>query len=115
MSGRIICATVFSRTLLLGLAVGGGACRNAAPPSAPPPPEVAIVTVAPESVPESYDFTGEVVPFRRVEVRARVEGIIESRPFVEGAQVKPGQILYRLDHVRYEAAYRSASGPLRER
>lgn len=108
MSGRIKQANAFQQALLLGLVLVVGACRKAAPPSAPPPPEVAVVTVGPETVPQSFDFTGEVVPFRRVEVRARVEGIIESRPFVEGAQVKPGEVLYRLDAVRFEAAYRSA-------
>jgi membrane fusion protein, multidrug efflux system len=49
-----------------------------------------------------------VVPYRRVEVRSRIEGIIESRPFTEGATVRRGQVLYRLERVRPEAAYRSA-------
>ena len=48
-------------------------------------------------------------PIKRVEVRARVDGVIEARPFTEGALVKPGQVLYRLERVRYEAAYRSAA------
>jgi len=85
-----------------------GGCGRKAPPPTPPPPEVAVLVVAPATVAESYDFSGEVVPFRRVEVRARVDGIIEQRPFTEGALVRPGQVLYRLDRVRYEAAYRSA-------
>ena len=41
-------------------------------------------------------------------MRSRVEGIIVERPFTEGSVVAKGQVLYRLDHVRYEAAYRSA-------
>jgi membrane fusion protein, multidrug efflux system len=86
----------------------GGACKKAPPPQAPPPPEVAVVQVEPTRVPTSFDFTGEVQPYRRVEVRARVDGVIEARPFTEGATVKPGQVLYRLDRVRPEAAYRSA-------
>jgi membrane fusion protein (multidrug efflux system) len=70
--------------------------------------EVAVVTVAPRTVQESFEFPGQVEPYRRVEVRARVEGIIEARPFTEGAIVRPGELLYRLDKVRYEAAYRAA-------
>jgi membrane fusion protein (multidrug efflux system) len=85
-----------------------GACKKEAPPQAPPPPEVAVVQVEPRRVPTSFEFTGEVQPYRRVEVRARVDGVIEARPFTEGATVKPGQVLYRLDRVRPEAAYRSA-------
>ncbi|HEX5385721.1 MAG TPA: efflux RND transporter periplasmic adaptor subunit [Gemmatimonadales bacterium] len=92
---------------LLALLVASS-CKHAAPPQAPPPPEVAVVTLAPRPVPESYEFTGEVQPYRRVEVRARIDGVIEARPFTEGAFVKPGQVLYRLDRVRPEAAYQNA-------
>jgi membrane fusion protein (multidrug efflux system) len=83
-------------------------CQSKAPPKAPPPPEVAVVTVKPEEVPETYEFSAEVVPYRRVEVRSRIEGIIEARVFTEGATVRRGQVLYRLERVRPEAAYRSA-------
>ena len=89
-------------------AVLAGACKKDPAPQAPPPPEVAVVQVEPRRVPTSFEFTGEVAPYRRVEVRARVDGVIESRPFTEGSTVKPGQVLYRLDRVRPEAAYRSA-------
>jgi membrane fusion protein (multidrug efflux system) len=68
-------------------------CKKDAPPGAPPPPEVAVVKVEPRRVPTTYDFTGEVQPYRRVEVRARTDGVIESREFSEGAVVKPGQVL----------------------
>ena len=92
------------------LAVLGAACRTsqAAPPK-PPPTEVSIVTLAPQTLPLGYEFVGEVQPVRRVEVRSRIEGIIEARPFTEGAFVKAGDVLYRLERVRYDAAYRSAS------
>jgi membrane fusion protein (multidrug efflux system) len=91
------------------LALVAAGCKKSAPPPAPPAPEVAVVQVEPRRVPTAYDFTGEVQPYRRVEVRSRVDGVIESRPFTEGATVKPGQVLYRIDPVRPQAAYRSAS------
>lgn len=83
------------------------ACGKPAAPPAPPPPEVGVVEVQPQRVPTSFEFTGEVAPYRRVEVRARIDGVIEQRPFTEGATVKPGQVLYRLDPIRPEAAFRS--------
>lgn len=89
--------------LLLALA-----CRKAPPPQAPPPPEVGVVTVAPEAVPVAYDFSGEVQPYRRVEVRARVEGVILARSFIEGQVVHAGQLLYRIDPVRTNAAFEGA-------
>ena len=93
--------------------LAAAACHDsAATPSAPPPPEVGVVTVAPRPLPLSYEFVGEVQPIRRVEVRARVDGVIEARPFTEGAFVKAGDVLYRLERIRYDAAYRSASARL---
>ncbi len=97
--------TIFAAATSLIVA---GACNKGGPPQAPPPPEVAVVDVEPQRVPTSFDISGEVYPYRRVEVRAREDGVIEERPFTEGATVKPGQVLYRLDRVRPEAAYQSA-------
>lgn len=77
-----------------------------------PPPEVSIVTVRPTAVPQTFEFPGQVQAYRRVEVRSRVDGVIEERPFTEGTIVQPGQVLYRLDSVRYEAAYRAAEARL---
>ena len=77
-----------------------------------PPTEVSIVTVRPTAVPQTFEFPGQVQAYRRVEVRSRVDGVIEERPFTEGTIVQPGQVLYRLDSVRYEAAYRAAEARL---
>jgi membrane fusion protein (multidrug efflux system) len=95
------------------LAVVAAACSqsNATPP-APPPAEVGVIAVEPRTLPLSYEFVGEVQSIKRVEVRARVDGVIESRPFTEGSLVKAGQVLYRLERVRYDAAFRSASARL---
>jgi membrane fusion protein (multidrug efflux system) len=96
---------------LLGLAAAACSQSDAAPPG-PPPAQVGVITVERRTLPLSYEFVGEVQPIKRVEVRARVDGVIESRPFTEGSLVKAGQILYRLERVRYDAAYRSASARL---
>src|SRR6185437_14522569 len=96
---------------LAALLVIAVACGKSAPPSAQsfalPPTPVGVVTVAPARVAEAYEFAGQVQPFRRVEVRSRVDGIVVDRPFTEGSVVEKGQVLYRLDTVRYEAAYRT--------
>lgn len=101
--------SVLAAVLVLGAV---GCKRGAEAPPAPPPAEVGVVAVAPRTLPLSYEFVGEVQPTRRVEVRARVDGIIEARPFTEGAFVKPGDVLYRLERVRNDAAYRSAAARL---
>ena len=73
-----------------------------------PPAQVGVVTVTPHTVPLPYEIVGQVEPFRRVEVRSRVEGVIVERPFTEGSTVARGQLLFRLDSVRYQAAYGGA-------
>ena len=95
--------------VLIAPLAASGCNKSAATPSAPPPPEVGVVTVSARALPLSYEFVGEVEPIKRVEVRARVDGVIESRPFIEGSFVKAGQVLYTLERVRSDAAYRSAS------
>ncbi|HEX7545673.1 MAG TPA: efflux RND transporter periplasmic adaptor subunit [Gemmatimonadaceae bacterium] len=95
---------VAATALVLSAACG----RGAAPPRSFPPAEVGIVTVAPQTLPQTYDLVGQVEPSRRTEVRARVEGVILERPFTEGAAVEAGQVLFRLDRVKTEAAYASA-------
>src|SRR6266853_1280959 len=87
------------------------ACGKESPP-APPPPEVSVVTVAPRSVDETIEFMGEVEAWRSVQVRAQVAGVIVNRPFQEGAQVRVGDVLYRIDRTTYEADWRSAKAGL---
>lgn len=73
-----------------------------------PPPDVRFVTLAPANVPLTYEFAAQVIPYRRVEIRPRVEGIIQERSYAEGSVVKAGQLLYRIEPARYEAAFRAA-------
>lgn len=100
------------KKLALLLAMTAASGRSAPPAQAPPSPEVAVVELRPETLPLTYESVGEVQPIRRVEVRARIDGIIQSRPFTEGALVKAGDVLYRIERVRYDAAYRSAAARL---
>jgi membrane fusion protein (multidrug efflux system) len=100
---------------LLFAAVGAGraALRRApAAPAAPPPPEVAVLTVAPETVAAHYEYVGQAEASRRVEVRSQVTGVIVARPYVEGTDVAQGTLLFRIDPTTYEAAYRSAQARL---
>jgi membrane fusion protein (multidrug efflux system) len=81
---------------------------------APPPPSVSTVNVAPTSVPLSYEYAARVSAFRQTEVRARVGGILLKRNFVEGAQVKAGDVLFLIDPEPYEAALKQAEAGLKQ-
>jgi membrane fusion protein (multidrug efflux system) len=62
-----------------------------------PPPEVTVMTVEPHMIPVSYEYIGQTVGSREVEVRARVTGHVEQRLYAEGELVQAGQPLFQLD------------------
>jgi membrane fusion protein, multidrug efflux system len=82
--------------------------------SAPPQqtPEVGVVTVAPSAVPVVTELPGRTSAFLVAQVRARVDGIVLSRDFVEGSEVKVGQRLYKIDPAPYIAALNNAKAAL---
>ena len=41
-----------------------------------PPAQVSVITVEPKALPAVYEYTGQTLGSREVEVRARVTGII---------------------------------------
>jgi membrane fusion protein (multidrug efflux system) len=69
-----------------------------------PPAQVSVVTVEAKSLPADFEYTGQTLGSREVEVRARVTGILLSRNFVEGGAVHKGQSMYTIDPAPFEAA-----------
>lgn len=59
-------------------------------------------------------YPGRVVAIQRVDVIPQVSGEIKEVCFQNGANVKEGDVLYRLDSVKYEAAVRNAESKLTE-
>ena len=85
------------------------ACDSAkAPPAAPPPPQVTVMTVKPQNVVIRTVLPGRTAPTVIAEVRPQVTGIVQSRTFNEGAEVKAGATLYKIDPATYQTAYESA-------
>ena len=67
------------------------------------PPAVGVVAAKRTSVVEETEFVGRIQATNRVDLVARVTGFIEKRLFVEGAEVKAGQLLYQLERGPFEA------------
>jgi membrane fusion protein (multidrug efflux system) len=97
---------------LVPLAAVLSGCGKEPPP--PPPPEVKAATVLQKDVPIFVEAIGQTRGSTEIEVRARVEGFIESVDFKEGAPVGKGQLLYRIDPRPFEAALAQAKGQLAE-
>ena len=106
--GRTIFAIIFLPMLFSGCGQSEGQQKPASAVAAPPPPEVDVVTVATGSVVLTQDLPGRLQAYRTAQVRARVEGIVEKRLFVEGSDVKAGDTLFQIDARNYQAAYNSA-------
>ena len=78
----------------------------------PPPAPVGVVTVQPGAVALATELPGRLEAWRTAQVRARVPGIVQQRLFTEGAVVKAGQPLFRLDAAAYQASLASAQAAL---
>ncbi len=98
-------------SIATALVLAGCEKEQAAPP-APPAPEVRVIEARIRSVPVMREYVGSVEAYRSVQVRARVEGILEERHFTEGTDVKKGQLLFTIDPLNYEANLRDAQGQL---
>jgi membrane fusion protein (multidrug efflux system) len=78
----------------------------------PPPPEVIVAKVAQKTVPLTESYQGTTGSIESVEVRARVEGILESAPFKEGTLVEAGRLIFTLQKDKYQANVLAAQGAL---
>jgi membrane fusion protein (multidrug efflux system) len=99
--------------LLLAVSLFGlFGCRQepALPPSAPLP--VTVLAVAPADLAQTAIAPAQTEGVREVEVRARVTGILQTVNYAEGAKVKAGDLLFRIDPAPYVAAHALASAQL---
>jgi len=93
-------------------AISLAACGGHKPPPARPPAEVGVVVMKAQAVPILTELPGRTSPFAISQVRPQISGIIQARLFQEGAAVRAGQVLYRIDPAPYRAAVDQAKGVL---
>lgn len=67
------------------------------------PPAVGVMETVNRPITESNEFLGRIEATNRVNVVARVTAFLEKRDFVEGAEVKKGDLLYELERGPFEA------------
>ena len=70
---------------------------------APGPPAVGVVPAARQQITETSEFIGRIQAIGRVALVARVTAFLEKRLFVEGAEVKKGDLLYLLEQPPFQA------------
>jgi membrane fusion protein, multidrug efflux system len=95
----------------LVLAVAGAACSSKGGEkhdNTPPPPTVVVAEVTQKTVPIYSEFVGQTKAEETVELRARVEGVLQKVYFREGSPVRKGQLLFTIDKRPFAAALESA-------
>jgi membrane fusion protein (multidrug efflux system) len=92
----------------------GAACTEPPEVAPPKPPEVKVAEVLVRDVPSYAEAVGETRGNTEIEIRARVEGFIDSVDFEEGTQVKKGDPLYTIDPRPFQARVTGEKADLAE-
>jgi membrane fusion protein, multidrug efflux system len=67
------------------------------------PPAVGVVAVQRKPITQTTEYVGRIQATDRVNLVARVGAFLEERLFTEGAEVKQGELLYRLEQGPFQA------------
>ena len=96
--------------LALPLLVAG--CQKKTPPPQMPPQPVDVVTLKTQPVTLETSLPGRTDAYEQAQIRPQVNGVIVSRDFEQGADVKAGQQLFQIYIAPYQAAYDQAKAQL---
>ena len=100
----LIATSILALTATTALAQEGGE---------KPPAAVGVIDLKAHAIPVISELPGRVAATRISEVRARVSGILQERVFEQGALVKEGDVLYRIDPRLFKVRVASAQATLR--
>jgi RND family efflux transporter MFP subunit len=108
-----IAATAAGLTLLLCALLTG--CSSADEGSSTPElPRVEVSVPVEREITDYADFTGRTSAIDSVEVRARVDGYLDSVHFEAGQMVKKGEVLFVIDQRPFERELNRAKASLEE-
>ncbi len=75
-------------------------------------PDVVVTEVVKRDVPVIAEGVGTTAGMIDAQIRAKVQGYLLSRDYTEGAFVKAGQLLFKIDARPYQAAFDQMKGEL---
>src|SRR5271157_3585419 len=108
---RLLGASIFA--VLASMSILG--CSEKVQVAVPPPPEVIVSHPLKKEVTQYLEFTGTTAALEFVEIRARVEGWLESVNFTPGSQVKKGDLLFVIDPRPFQAQVDQSEAALKGR
>ncbi len=103
--------------VLLSTLAGGmiGGCKQSNDYEAPPPPTVTVSQPIQQDVTDYLEFTGTTKAVELVEIRARVQGFLESVHFKAATDVKKGDVLFVIDPKPFKAQAYKARAELKRK
>jgi multidrug efflux system membrane fusion protein len=99
-------------TLVLATCAMTAGCGPADTPPTASLPVVEVVIATPSTTSATVLLPGRLEPYRRAQVRARVEGIVQKRVYTEGQDVQAGQLLFRIDPAQLNVDLAAAQAEL---
>src|SRR6478736_5980975 len=109
MRSERFCLVVHGVLLFAWLSAGA-----AAQPAPGGPPAVGVVRAEQQQITESDEFIGRIQAVNRVALVARVSAFLDKRLFVEGAEVKKGDLLYVLEQPPFQAQVDAAKASIEQ-
>jgi RND family efflux transporter MFP subunit len=103
MSWKKTCCTL---AILPAAAVGASSfsgCGGGNTYSPPPAPRVVVANPVAREVTTYLEYTGHTASVEAVEIRARVQGVLQSINFTPGSNVQKGDLLFVIEPALYEA------------
>ncbi|MCB9898021.1 MAG: efflux RND transporter periplasmic adaptor subunit [Planctomycetes bacterium] len=71
-------------------------------------PSVTVAPVVEVPIADTLELVGRTEAVQRVEVRARVQGVLEEKAFEDGQYVEQDDLLFRIERATYEVALAAA-------
>src|ERR1700761_2880724 len=92
--------------ICIGAAIAAYSVRSGEVAAAAPvgPPSVPVAAVVKRTIPVYLEYSARTESIREVSLQAKVSGYIQSQPTADGADVKEGDLLYKIDDRDYRAA-----------
>jgi multidrug efflux system membrane fusion protein len=97
-------AVVGVAAIVFATSYRSGPATASAAPSGPPAMPVPIASVVKRTLPVYLEYSARTESIREVSLQAKAAGYIQSQPAADGANVKEGELLYKIDDRDYRAA-----------
>lgn len=103
---------LFSLGILFAVIYSSCGTSSAEIPTAAPPLELPVISISSQSVTTYSDFSATLEGSRDIEIRSQVDGYLSTIYVDEGAYVKKGQALFKIDPRPYREQLNTANAIL---